>query len=32
MSGTTTWSVIGTVVVVLGALVTWAGVRGRKTP
>jgi len=30
MSGTTTWSVIGPVVVVIGAVLAWMGVRGRR--
>ncbi|GAA4713851.1 hypothetical protein [Nocardioides conyzicola] len=30
MSGTTTWSVIGPVVLLVGALVTVVGIRGRK--
>lgn len=30
MSGTTTWSVIGPVVVLIGAALVWLGVRGRK--
>jgi hypothetical protein len=31
MSGTTTWSVIGPIVLVVGALIAWVGVRGRRT-
>ncbi|GAA4381057.1 membrane protein [Nocardioides caricicola] len=31
MSGTTTWSVIGPVVVVIGAALVWVGLRGRKS-
>ena len=30
MSGTTTWSIIGPIVVVIGAALVWIGVRGRK--
>ena len=30
MSGTTTWSIIGPVVVVVGAVLVWMGVRGRR--
>jgi hypothetical protein len=30
MSGTTTWSVIGPVVLVAGALLTWVGIHGRR--
>ena len=29
MSGTTTWSIIGPIVVVIGAVLAWMGVRGR---
>jgi hypothetical protein len=31
MSGTTTWSVIGPVVLLVGLVVAWVGVRGRRT-
>ena len=31
MSGTTTWSVIGPIVVVIGAVLAWMGIRGRKS-
>ncbi|MFC6707953.1 hypothetical protein [Flexivirga alba] len=30
MSGTTTWAIIGPIVLVVGALVGWSGLRGRK--
>ena len=30
MSGTTTWSIIGPIVIVLGALLAGMGIRGRK--
>ena len=30
MSGTTTWAVIGPIVLVVGAFVAWYGLRGRK--
>jgi hypothetical protein len=32
MSGTTTWSIIGPVVLLVGLVVTWVGIRGRRTP
>lgn len=31
MSGTTTWSIIGPVVVAIGAVLVWMGVRGRRS-
>lgn len=31
MSGTTTWSVIGPVVVVIGGVLVWVGVRGKRS-
>ena len=31
MSGTTTWSIIGPVVVVVGAALVWIGLRGRRS-
>ena len=31
MSGTTTWSIIGPIVLVVGVVVVAAGVRGRRT-
>lgn len=31
MSGTTTWSIIGPIVVVIGATLVWMGVRGRRS-
>lgn len=31
MSGSTTWAVIGPIVVVLGAVLAWMGVRGKKS-
>ena len=30
MSGTTTWSIIGPIVLLVGALVTSVGIRGRR--
>ena len=30
MSGTTTWSIIGPVVLIVGALITSVGIRGRR--
>jgi hypothetical protein len=30
MSGTTTWSIIGPIVVLAGAFATWVGLRGRR--
>lgn len=30
MSGTTTWSVIGPIVLLVGALLTWVGIHGRR--
>ena len=32
MSGTTTWSVIGPVVLLVGIVVSWVGIRGRLKP
>lgn len=31
MSGSTTWAIVGPIVVVLGALLAWAGMRGRRS-
>jgi hypothetical protein len=31
MSGTTTWSVIGPIVLLVGLAIAWVGVRGRRT-
>jgi len=31
MSGTTTWSIIGPIVLVVGVVIAAAGVRGRRT-
>ena len=31
MSGTTTWSIIGPIVLLVGAVVMWVGFRGRET-
>ena len=31
MSGTTTWSIIGPVVVVIGGALVWMGVRGKRS-
>ena len=30
MSGTTTWSIIGPVVLVVGVVLMWVGIRGRR--
>ena len=31
MSGTTTWSIIGPIVLLVGAVLTWVGIRGRRS-
>jgi amino acid transporter len=31
MSGTTTWSIIGPIVLLVGAALMWVGFRGRET-
>jgi hypothetical protein len=31
MSGSTTWAVIGPVVILIGAALAWVGLRGRKS-
>ena len=31
MSGTTTWAVIGPIVLLVGAVLTWVGIRGRRS-
>jgi len=30
MSGTTTWSIIGPIVLVVGVVLMWVGIRGRR--
>lgn len=32
MSGTTTWSIIGPIVMLAGAALVWVGIRGRGNP